>query len=78
MRGVIKEIMISTLTDLRKRKQQVHLSLQPGIGETTISPSNNRLFVNEGRDGIYKPISEREYDELVKKYDTRVKKYRAR
>ena len=62
---------------LRKLKRDgtwIALSLHPGIGESTLSKDPvNRLFVNEGRDGIWGGVPEAFYDEMVKRYDSRYK-----
>lgn len=65
-----KEI-IKTLTSLKKNKQYIALSLHPAIGNSTISKEDNRLFINEGRGGKWEGVSERFYDEMVAKFDSR-------
>ena len=50
----------------------IALQLRPGLGMTTIDKaSTNRCFINEGRKGEFKDISERFFDTMVELYDTR-------
>ena len=62
------------LASLRSQKKWIGLSLRPAIGSTIITEENNRLFINEGRDGEFENISESFYDSMVLKYDSRVTK----
>ena len=50
------------------------LSLYPAIGEATIKPKGNRAFINEGRGGKFHDISEKFYDDMVDRFDSRYKK----
>ena len=60
---------------MKRQKKYVALSLWPSLGNTTISKrSDNRMFINEGRDGKFNNISEAFYDEMVTKYDSRTTK----
>jgi hypothetical protein len=51
----------------------VGLTLYPPIGETMIQKEGNRMYVNEGRNGLFEDVSEEFYDEMVSKYDSRYK-----
>jgi len=51
----------------------VGLCLYPPIGETMIQKQGNRMYVNEGRNGVFEDVSEKFYDEMVSKYDSRHK-----
>ena len=65
----------SQLKQMKRQKKYVALSLWPSLGNTTISKcSDNRMFINEGRDGKFDNISEAFYDEMVTKYDSRTTK----
>lgn len=59
------------LDELYRAKRYIALQLYPGVGETTIKKSGNRMFINEGRDGKFEDVDERFYDSMVKKYDSR-------
>jgi hypothetical protein len=59
------------LAELKRNKKYIALSLHPEMGSTTIQKENNRLFINEGRDGKWSGISEEFYDNMVQKYDSR-------
>lgn len=68
---LIKEIE-NTLKDLQEQRKYIALSLRPPIGDTTIQKEAvNRMFINKGRQGTFKNVSEAFYDEMVKKYDSR-------
>jgi hypothetical protein len=67
----MQQEIIKTLTSLKKNKQYIALSLHPAIGNSTISKEDNRLFINEGRGGKWEGVSERFYDEMVAKFDSR-------
>jgi hypothetical protein len=64
----------ATLKRLKKDKKYIALSLHPEVGNTTITKDDNRLFINEGRDGKWEGVSETFYDEMVQKYDSRYRK----
>jgi hypothetical protein len=66
-----EKLIEATLTSLKKSKKWIALSLHPEIGETTITKLNNRLFINEGRDGKFERVSEQFYDLMVTKFDSR-------
>ncbi len=51
----------------------VGLCLYPPIGKTMIQKQGNRMYVNEGRNGLFEDVSEKFYDEMVSKYDSRHK-----
>ena len=59
---------------MKRQKKYVALSLWPSLGNTTITPNGNRMYINEGRDGKFEDITEAFYDEMVKKYDSRTTK----
>lgn len=63
--------IIQKLTKMKKDKKYTALSLHPPFGSTVIQRENNRLFINEGRDGKYEGVSELFYDSLVDKFDSR-------
>lgn len=67
----MQQEIIKTLTGLKKNKKYIALSLHPAIGNSTISKEDNRLFINEGRDGKWEGLSESFYDEMVAKFDSR-------
>jgi hypothetical protein len=67
----MKNEIESKLKQLKRNKQYIALSLHPSIGNTTIEREDNRMFINEGRDGKWEDISEQFYDTMVKKYDSR-------
>jgi hypothetical protein len=72
MNYTIVEIEIALkLKELRKQKKYTALSLWPGIGNTTIGKEDNRLFINEGRDGKWNDVTEAFYDDMVNLYDSR-------
>lgn len=66
--------IIEKLKSLKKDKKYIALSLHPAIGNTTIDKNNNRLFINEGRDGKWEEVAESFYDDLVNKFDSRYRK----
>ncbi|CAB4143481.1 hypothetical protein UFOVP449_199 [uncultured Caudovirales phage] len=59
------------LADLKEDNTYIALSLYPPMGYTTIQKQNNRIFINEGRQGKWEGISESFYDLMVSKYDSR-------
>ena len=63
--------IIDKLENLLTDQKYIALSLYPAIGETTIKPKGNRLFINEGREGKFEGIDEKFYHELVFLYDSR-------
>lgn len=65
--------IIQKLTKMKKEKKYTALSLHPPFGSSVIQRENNRLFINEGRDGKYEGVSELLYDSLVDKFDSRYK-----
>lgn len=67
----MKEEIEKQLKKLKRERKYVALSLHPGIGNSTIKPTGNRMFINEGRDGKYEEVEESFYDEMVEKYDSR-------
>ena len=68
----MKEELEKVLKALKRSGKRIELQLYPSLGNTTISKKReNRVFINDGRDGSYEFISESEYDELVRKYDSR-------
>jgi len=64
------EILLK-LKQLKQNKKHIALSLQPPIGNSTIQKENNRMFINEGRDGKWQDISESFYDNVAGIYDSR-------
>lgn len=62
------------LQQLEKRKARIVLSLWPPTGNTTIEGQDNRMYINEGRDGMWEGISEAFYDTMVSIYDSRDRK----
>ena len=68
--------IIDRLENLVKEHEWIELSLHPGIGDSTIRPCGNRLFINSGRAGKFDDISESFYDELVSNYDSRLAYWR--
>lgn len=67
----MQQEIVKTLTGLKKSKKWIALSLHPAIGNSTITTEDNRLFINEGRDGKWEGVSESFYDEMVRKFDSR-------
>lgn len=67
----MQQEIINTLTKLKKSKKYIALQLHPAIGNSTISKEDNRLFINEGREGKWEGVSESFYDEMVAKFDSR-------
>lgn len=68
----MEDTNISTLLSIMKRnKMYIALSLHPPFGSSVIQKENNRLFINEGRDGKFEDVSEELYDRLVDKFDSR-------
>jgi hypothetical protein len=67
----MQQEIVKTLTGLKRNKKWIALSLHPAIGDSTISREDNRLFINEGRDGKWEGVSESFYDEMVAKFDSR-------
>ena len=59
---------------MKRQKKYVALSLWPSLGNTTITPNGNTMYINEGRDGKFEDITEVFYDEMVEKYDSRTTK----
>lgn len=59
---------------MKRQKKYVALSLWPSLGNTTITSNDNRMFINEGRDGKFEDITETFYNEMVNKYDSRTTK----
>ena len=64
------EILLK-LKQLQQNKKHIALKLQPPIGNSTIQKKNNRMFINEGRDGKWEDISEEFYDTVAGIYDSR-------
>jgi hypothetical protein len=62
------------LKQLEKRKAWIELSLRPPTGSTIIEKQDNRMYINEGRDGKWEGISEAFYDTMVSIYDSRDRK----
>lgn len=69
----MENIIISTLSNMKRNKRYTALSLHPPFGSKVIQKENNRLFINEGRDGKFEEVSEELYDRLVDKFDSRYK-----
>ena len=67
----MEKVIIETLQRLKDERKYISLSLHPAIGNNTISRENNRLRINEGRDGEYSGVSENFYDGLVDEFDSR-------
>jgi hypothetical protein len=67
----MQQEIIKTLNGLKRNKKWIALQLHPAIGNSTFSRENNRLFINEGRDGKWEGVSESFYDEMVAKFDSR-------
>lgn len=67
----MEQEIIQKLKSLKKNKKYIALSLHPAVGNSTISRDDNRLFINEGRDGKWDGIAEAFYDEIVNKFDSR-------
>jgi hypothetical protein len=61
------------LKELKKQNKYIALSLHPPLGDSTIRKENNRMFINEGRDGKWEEVSEVFYDGMVNAYDSRCK-----
>ena len=59
------------LMQLKKDNRQIYVSLSPPEGETTIQPDNNRMSINEGREGTWIGVSGIFYDAMAKTYDFR-------
>ena len=70
----MSDTIISKLTKMKRDKKYTALSLHPPLGYTVIQRDNNRLFINEGRDGKFEEVSEELYDELVDKFDSRYRR----
>ena len=64
------EILLK-LKQLQQIKKHIALKLQPPIGNSTIQKKNNRMFINEGRDGKWEDISEEFYDTVAEIFDSR-------
>jgi hypothetical protein len=73
------EILLK-LKELRKQGKQIHLQLRPDYGHSTIDTegTSNRLFINEGRDGMYYDITELFFDRLVVEWDSRMPQVKQR
>jgi hypothetical protein len=70
----VNEIEVALkLKQLEKRKAWIELSLWPPTGNTTIEKQDNRMYINEGRDGKWEGISEAFYNNMVMIYDSRDK-----
>jgi hypothetical protein len=69
----MEDTIISTLSSMKRNKRYTALSLHPPFGSKVIQKENNRLFINEGRDGKFEEVSEELYDRLVDKFDSRYK-----
>lgn len=67
----MEQEIIQRLKSLKRNKKYIALSLHPAVGNSTIDKENNRLFINEGRDGKWERVSEAFYDEMVNKFDSR-------
>ena len=70
----MEDVIIDKLAKMKRNKKYVALSLHPPFGSTVIQRDNNRLFINEGREGKFDGVSEELYDELVDKFDSRYRK----
>lgn len=69
-----QETEIAILKQLNKMKRNgeyIALSLHPPLADTTIRPEGNRMFINEGRKGKFDEVSEKFYDLMVKRFDSR-------
>lgn len=67
----MEQEIVQRLKSLKRNKKYIALSLHPAVGNSTIDRENNRLFINEGRDGKWERVSEAFYDEMVNKFDSR-------
>lgn len=67
--------ILSRLEELSKEGKYLTLSLHPPIGLSTIQRDDNRMFINEGRDGKWEGVSEAFYDLMVPRYDSREKSW---
>jgi len=67
----MEQEIVQRLKSLKRNKKYIALSLHPAVGNSTIDKENNRLFINEGRDGKWERVSEAFYDEMVNKFDSR-------
>jgi len=64
------DIMLK-LQELKDDGKYIALSLHPAIGNSTISKEDNRMFINEGRNGKWDGIREEFYDKVVDMFDSR-------
>ena len=67
----MEQEIVQRLKSLKRNKKYIALSLHPAVGNSTIDKEDNRLFINEGRDGKWEGVSEAFYDEIVNKFDSR-------
>lgn len=67
----MEQEIVQRLKSLKRNKKYIALSLHPAVGNSTIDKEDNRLFINEGRDGKWEGVSEAFYDEMVNKFDSR-------
>ncbi len=65
--------ILNKLKQLKRDKKYIALSLWPPPLSTTIQREDNRMYINEGRDGKFEGVSEAFYDEMVNKFDSRYK-----
>ncbi len=70
----MEDVIIDKLTKMKRDEKYAALSLHPPFGSKVIQRENNRLFINEGRDGKFEGVSEEFYDELVDKFDSRYRR----
>lgn len=69
-----QETEIAILKQLNKMKrggEYIALSLYPPLADTIIREEGNRMFINEGRKGKFEDVSEKFYDLMVKRFDSR-------
>lgn len=69
-----QETEIAILKQLNKMKRDgeyIALSLYPPLSDTIIREEGNRMFINEGRKGKFEDVSEKFYDLMVKRFDSR-------
>ena len=69
--NILEMEILSKLKEMKKQKKYIALSLHPPYGDSVIQKENNRMFINEGRDGKWENISEHFYDKMVTLYDSR-------
>ena len=71
LQTLVQEIIEDELIELKESGKQIHLTLRPPTWSNIIEKEDNRMYVNDGKDGEFDGVTEAFYDEMVRLFDSR-------